>query len=212
MSRDTSLDPRMHVAVDHRDPFLAAGITSLLSLHEDLFVERRMKHEQRVDVVVMDYETGLKSALTRSSIPGRSPASLIVTHRRAGWQVRRAVDAGIRGYLLQDCSADELTHAVRCVAAGRRYLSSTVAEHLMDALNYDLPTARQLEVLQLVALGLSNKEISRRLGIGERTVKTHVKEVLKKLGEKTRTAGTAEAKRRGMLAEMDRCVVASSAE
>jgi len=97
------------------------------------------------------------------------------------------------------------------VAAGRRFLSPAVAEQLLDALNYDVPTARQLQVLQLIAQGLSNKDISRRLGIGERTVKTHVKAILAKLGERTRTAAMAEAMRRGILAGAGRAAPALAA-
>jgi len=199
MTTTTAQDPRVHVAVDHRDPYLAAGISSLLRSQADLVVHAGAAPDT-VDVLVMDYETGLAHAGASMRKAGRAPASLIVTDRSAGWQVRRAVDAGIRGYLLQDCTADELAEAVRCVGAGRRYLAPRVAEHLLDALSYDVPTARQLEVLQLIALGLSNKDISRRLGIGERTVKTHVKAILGKLGGRTRTAAMAEAMRRGMLA------------
>ena len=197
----TAQDLRVHVAVDHHDPYLAAGISSLLRSQADLAVHAGAAPDRTVDVLVMDYEAGLAHAGAVVRKAGRVPASLIVTDRSAGWQVRRAVDAGIRGYLLQDCTADELAEAVRCVAAGRRYLPPRVAEQLLDALSYDVPTARQLEVLQLIALGLSNKDISRRLGIGERTVKTHVKAILGKFGGRTRTAAMAEAVRRGVLVE-----------
>ncbi|SFM68703.1 response regulator transcription factor [Variovorax sp. OV329] len=195
--------PRLQVAVAHQDPYVAAGISALLRSQMDLLVHVGEPSDCTADVLVTDYEAALRRAEAGASVrrPARMPVSLIVTDQVAGWQVRRAVDAGIRGYMLQDCTGDELAEAVRSVGAGRRYLSPLVAEHLLDALSYDVPTARQLEVLKLIALGLSNKDISRRLGIGERTVKTHVKAILGKLGERTRTAAMAEAMRRGMLGE-----------
>lgn len=107
----------------------------------------------------------------------------------------------MRGYLLHDCSTEELSNAVRCVAEGRRYLSCAVADQLLDNLAAAAPTVRELEVLQLIAHGLANKDIGRRLGIGEGTVKTHVKALLRKLGEPSRTAVIAEAFRRGLLLE-----------
>jgi len=194
--------PPLLVAVAHSDPYVAAGITALLRPCADLAVRAAGRSGARADVLVIDYDGALYQAKADGGM-ANAPASLIVTEHCAGWQVRRAVDAGIRGYLLQDCSSAELAEAVRCVAAGRPFLSATVAAQLLDALNYDAPTARQLQVLHLVAQGLSNRDIGRHLGIGERTVKTHVRAILVKLGERNRTAAMAEARRRGMLAGAD---------
>lgn len=210
MTTSTSSSPVV-VAVAHRDPYVAAGITALLRSHPDLAVRAAGAPERHTDVLVTDYDGALQQAKVAGRGAANAPASLIVTDQDAGWQVRRAVDAGVRGYLLQDCSAAELAEAVRCVAVGRRFLSPAVAEQLLDALSYEVPTARQLQVLQLIAQGLSNKDISRRLGIGERTVKTHVRAILVKLGERTRTAAMAEAMRRGMLASTGRAESAMSA-
>jgi len=194
MKASTSRAPVL-VTVAHCDPYVAAGIAALLRSQQDLTLVPAGASERQADVLVTDYDSALQQARR-----AKAPTSLIVTDQDAAWQVRRAVDAGIRGYLLQDCSGAELAEAVRCVGAGRRFLSPAVAEQLLEALNYDMPTARQLQVLQLIAQGLSNKDISRHLGIGERTVKTHVKAILAKLGGRTRTAAMAEAMRRGMLA------------
>ncbi|WPH23359.1 response regulator transcription factor [Variovorax paradoxus] len=195
----TALTPprRIHVAVAHRDPYVAAGVASLLRSRVDFVVRTGTTDidggDDTIDVFVTDYATGLRKA---------APAALlVVTDQRAGWQIRRAVDAGVRGYLLHDCSIEELSNAVRCVAEGRRYLSCAVADQLLDNLTAAAPTVRELEVLQLIAHGLANKDIGRRLGIGEGTVKTHVKALLRKLGEPSRTAAIAEAFRRGLLLE-----------
>jgi len=141
--------------------------------------------------------TNVPSSRNRSTLN----SFLVVTDQSTGWQIRRAVDAGVSGYLLHDCSAEELSDAVRCVAEGRRYLSCPVADQLLENISAAVPTARELEVLQLMAEGLPNKDIGRRLGIGEGTVKTHVKAILRKLEEPTRTAAIGEAFRRGLLLE-----------
>ncbi|KIQ34293.1 LuxR family transcriptional regulator [Variovorax paradoxus] len=198
---------QIHVAVAHRDPYVAAGIASLLRSRADFVVRSGLPGvdgaDDTADVLVTDYATGVQKAADVSS--DRSGASsksfLVVTDQSTGWQIRRAVDAGVRGYLLHDCSAEELSEAVRCVADGRRYLSCPVADQLLDNFSAAVPTAREFEVLQLMAEGLANKGIGRRLGIGEGTVKTHVKAILRKLGEPTRTAAIGEAFRRGLLLE-----------
>ncbi|MDM0033461.1 response regulator transcription factor [Variovorax sp. J22P271] len=194
---------QIRVIVAHRDPYVSAGIASLLRSRADFVVRSGAAADDVVDVLVTDYATGIHTAT--NAAPGRqglvSNLCLVVTDQRTGWQIRRAVDAGVRGYLLHDCSAEELSDAVRCVAEGRRYLSHSVSDPLLDHLTAPVPTARELEVLRLIAHGLANKDIGRRLGIGEGTVKTHVKGLLRKLGESTRTAVIAEAFRRGLLLE-----------
>jgi DNA-binding NarL/FixJ family response regulator len=198
---------QIHVAVAHRDPYVAAGIASLLRSRADFVVQSGLPDADgdgdTVDVLVTDYATGVRRATNVPSDRDRStPKSfLVVTDQSTGWQIRRAVDAGVRGYLLHDCSAEELSDAVRCVAEGRRYLSCPVADQLLENFSAAAPTTRELEVLQLMAQGLVNKDIGRRLGIGEGTVKTHVKAILRKLQKPTRIAAIGEAFRRGLLLE-----------
>ncbi|MDQ0026806.1 DNA-binding NarL/FixJ family response regulator [Variovorax paradoxus] len=198
---------QIHVAVAHRDPYVAAGIASLLRSRADFVVQSGLPETDGdgdpVDVLVTDYATGVHKATNVPSSRNRSTLNsfLVVTDQSTGWQIRRAVDAGVSGYLLHDCSAEELSDAVRCVAEGRRYLSCPVADQLLENISAAVPTARELEVLQLMAEGLPNKDIGRRLGIGEGTVKTHVKAILRKLEEPTRTAAIGEAFRRGLLLE-----------
>ncbi|HWT20180.1 MAG TPA: response regulator transcription factor [Variovorax sp.] len=198
---------QIQVLVAHRDLYVAAGIASLLRSRADLIVRTGSADvdgdDDTVDVFVTDYATGLHRAAhpAPSHAGPSSGALLVVTDQHTGWQIRRAVGAGVRGYLLHDCSTEELSDAVRCLAEGRRYLSCAVADQLLDNLTAAVPTVRELEVLQLIAHGLPNKDIGRRLGIGEGTVKTHVKALLRKLGESSRTAVIAEAFRRGLLLE-----------
>jgi len=200
---------QIHVTVAHRDPYVAAGIASLLRSRADFVVQSGCPDadidddDDAVDVLVTDYATGIHKATHVPAGPGGSASAsfLVVTDQGTGSQIRRAVDAGVRGYLLHDCSAEELSDAVRCVAAGRRYLSCPVADQLLDNLSAAVPTAREFEVLRLMAQGLTNKEISGQLAVGEGTVKTHVKAILRKLRKPTRMAAIGEAFRRGLLLE-----------
>lgn len=197
----SALPRKIYVAIAHHDPYVATGIAALLRGSTDFLLQSTGAEE--ADVLVTDYATGMIRAAAPTPRPGARKAAslLVVSEQDRGWHIRRAVDAGVRGYLLQDCTASELADAVRCVADGRRYLSRSVADRLLDTLAQAIPTARELEVLQHVARGLSNKDVGRMLGISEGTVKTHVKAILVKLGEPTRTGAIAEAMRRGLLAE-----------
>jgi len=190
---------RISVAIAHQDPYVAAGIAALLRSSTDFAVQPESPGE--IDVLVTDYPGGMLRAASSAPRHGMAKAAslLIVSEQDRGWQIRRAVDAGVRGYLLQDCSANELADAVRCVAGGRRYLSRSAADRVLDTLVQSVPTAREFEVLQHMACGLGNKNIGRLLGISEGTVKTHVKTILAKLGEQTRTGAITEAIRRGLL-------------
>jgi DNA-binding NarL/FixJ family response regulator len=156
-------------------------------------------------VVVTDYAAGVEQPPVEAYRPdSKTWRRIVVTGRRTAWQIRRAIDAGVRGYLLEDCTSAELADAVRCVAVGGTYLPIQVAQQLAESLTYELLTAREFVVLELMSRGLSNKGIGRRLGIGEGTVKTHVKALFDKLCVDSRTAAIAEAHRRGVLADVPR--------
>ncbi|WP_326577236.1 response regulator transcription factor [Streptomyces sp. NBC_00481] len=113
-----------------------------------------------------------------------------------------AIEAGATGYLLKDAPRDDLFHAVRAAAEGRTVLSPAIASRLVSAVrtpgNEPL-SAREREVLTLVAKGTSNREIARELFISEATVKTHLTHLYAKLGAKDRAAAVAKAYERGIL-------------
>ena len=123
--------------------------------------------------------------------------------------VRAALDAGASGYLLKDADADEVATAVRAADRGELQLDPAVARRLVaslrgvshDAATAEL-TARELEVLRLVGAGSANKEIAARLDISERTARTHVSNILGKLGVASRTQAALWAVREGVV-DMD---------
>jgi DNA-binding NarL/FixJ family response regulator len=117
--------------------------------------------------------------------------------------VFRAVRAGAIGYLLKDTEAEELNRAIKAAAAGQVQLSPAAAARLVREVrtpeNPETLTDRENDVLKLIAGGMSNKEIARELGIGEKTVKTHVSNILGKMGVLSRTQAALQAVRMGQV-------------
>jgi DNA-binding NarL/FixJ family response regulator len=120
-------------------------------------------------------------------------------------RVHAALAAGASGYLLKDADADEVAAAIRAAHRGELQLDPAIARRLMASLRPAHPepiaglTARELEVLRLVGQGRANKEIAAALGIGERTARTHVSNILAKLGLGSRTQAALWAAREGLV-------------
>jgi DNA-binding NarL/FixJ family response regulator len=149
----------------------------------------------RPEVVLMDIRMpnldGIE-ATRRIARGERSPRVLILTTFDLDEYVYEALRAGASGFLLKDAGADELLHAVRVVAAGEALLAPSITRRLIEDFSRRPPlreqpaaladlTARELEVLRLVARGLSNGDIARELVVGDATVKTHVARIFAKL-------------------------------
>jgi two-component system, NarL family, response regulator len=154
------------------------------------------------DVTLLDLRMpGLSGAHVITEILRQSPKAniLVVTTYDADEDVFRAVQAGARGYLLKDTFAEGMLEAIRNVHAGRRLIDPAVAARLMDRLNEPSLTAREMEVLELVARGMTNREIGAALSVGEETVKAHLKHVFVKLGASDRTEAALIAVQRGLI-------------
>ncbi len=157
------------------------------------------------DVVLMDLRMPVMDGVAatgriRSELPGTRV--LVLTTYESDADVLKALQAGATGYLLKDAPSEDLFSAIRSAAGGESALSPAVASRLVRrTLTSPEETlgSRELEVLELVARGVSNKEIAKRLWIGETTVKSHLTQVYQKLGVPDRAAAVAEAMRRGIL-------------
>ncbi|MEU3308518.1 response regulator [Nocardiopsis sp. NPDC055551] len=158
-----------------------------------------------VDVVLMDLRMGAGMdgvtairAITALTDP---PPVLVLTTYDTDADILAAVEAGATGYMLKDAPPDQLCEAVHTAARGQTALAPDVADRLMDRLRSPVPTlsGRELEILGLLAMGLSNRAISKRLFISEATVKTHLVHVFEKLGVDNRTAAITTALRRGLI-------------
>lgn len=158
--------------------------------------------EQRPDVTLMDLRmpnsTGLQAIIEiRQEF---SDARFIVLTTVAGdIQVVRAFEAGARGYLLKNLLRTELVDTIRAVHAGKKKIPSEVAQLLADHYTEDDLTEREVEILQGVAKGNSNKIVAGHLNISENTVKNHVKSILSKLGANDRTHAVVIALQRGII-------------
>jgi len=167
----------------------------------------------RPDVILMDLVMPRKGGIEAiGEIVGENPdvRILVLTSFAEDDKVFPAIKAGALGYLLKDSSAEELLRAIRDVYRGEPSMHPTIAHKLMRELQRpsDLPpteeplTEREVEVLRLVARGLSNQEIANRLVVSERTVRTHVSNILNKLHLANRTQAALYALREG-LASLD---------
>lgn len=164
----------------------------------------------RPDVVVMDIRMpNLDGIAAARRLAGRTRV-LILTTFDLDEYVYDALRAGASGFLLKDAPADELVRAIRVVAAGEALLSPSVTRRLIEDFarrpgtagrppSFDELTPRELEVLKLVARGLSNAEIAAELVVGDATVKTHVARILQKLDLRDRVQAVVLAYETGVV-------------
>jgi DNA-binding NarL/FixJ family response regulator len=157
------------------------------------------------DLVLMDLRMpGTDGVAATRLIRQRHPDVhvLVLTTYETDADILRAVEAGATGYLLKDATRDDLLRAVRLAATGESVLAPTVASRLLDRVRGARPDAlsgREIEILELVARGRSNKQIATELFISEATVKTHLLHVFAKLGVEDRTEAVTAAVERGIL-------------
>lgn len=136
-------------------------------------------------------------ATIRNSFPD---ARLIVLTTYDGDEdIYRSLQAGARGYLLKDVFFEELETAIRTVHAGSRHIPAAIAERLAERMASSDLTSREMEVLELIVRGQSNKEIGASLAISEATVKSHINNILSKLGVTDRTQAVTTALQRGLV-------------
>ncbi|SFM20517.1 DNA-binding response regulator [Variovorax sp. OV329] len=201
--------PRTNVLIHHPDPILSAGLVAALRQHGmfEVFVhgvDNLGADGPVIDVVIADYEGAmrhLESPGPRSmSLWSRARVLALTANDREN-DIRRAIEAGIHGYVLVGGAIDELVDAVSHAAGGLRFMSHSVAQRMADSLTRAVLTAREIEVLTLVASGQPNKSIARTLSIELTTVKSHISAILGKLGATTRTQAARIAASRGLVGD-----------
>jgi len=204
---------RILIADDHS--VVRQGLRMFLTLDPDFEVvgeapdgaeALRLARELRPDVILMDLLMPVMDGVAatqavRRELPDTEVVALTSVLEDAA--VVGAIRAGAIGYLLKNTEGDELRQAIRAAAAGQVQLSPEAAARLMREVRApDSPealTGRETDVLRLVAVGKANKEIAQTLGIGEKTVKTHVSSILAKLGVQSRTQAALFAARIGLV-------------
>jgi DNA-binding NarL/FixJ family response regulator len=200
---------RVLLADDH--PVVRAGLASVLSEQSDFELVGEagdgegavaLARERRPDVVLMDLRMprmdGI-AAIARITRDLPEVRILALSTYDGDADIRRALEAGARGYLLKDMLLTQLVSAVRAVHAGDRVLPSLLAERLLGHSFEPELTERELEVLALVARGLGNKEIARKISRSSETVKAHLKSIVTKLGVANRTEAVTVALARGLI-------------
>ncbi|WP_030163644.1 response regulator [Spirillospora albida] len=203
---------RVVVADDH--PAMRAGVVALLTADPAIIVVAeaddggeavRLVARHAPDVALLDLRMPVMDgvAATAEIVSGGTGTKvLILTTYDTDADIERAVEAGAVGYLLKDATRARLIDAVRSAARGETVLAPRIAERLVVRMRRPAPvtlTAREAEVLNAVADGLSNAEIGRRLVIAEATVKTHLLRIFAKLDVADRTRAVVLALERGLL-------------
>jgi DNA-binding NarL/FixJ family response regulator len=194
---------------DH--PLMRAGIAAVLQSEPDIVVVAEASNGQeaiesfrthRPDITLMDLQMpemkGIEAITAiRNDFPG---ARIIVLTTYSGdVQALRAIKAGAAGYLLKSMVRKELLETIRVVHSGRRRIPSEIAAEIVEYVDGDALTDREVQVLKRIAAGDANKIIASKLKISEETVKAHVKSILAKLGANARTHAVMIAVRRGIL-------------
>lgn len=196
-------DDRIQIRVVHADPIAQAGLAAAFSRYPDLEVRDgppRPELDRCAQVVVADYANGVALASRYARDFSSSLKVVVIAGIDREWEIRTALERGVRGYLLGGGPLDELAAGVRAVHRGARHLSPHVAARLAESVSREALTAREEEVLRLVVEGLSNKAIATRLGIAVGTVKSHLKPIFDKLQVQSRTQAVSMVERRGLLA------------
>lgn len=203
---------RIVIADDH--PIVRSGLLGLLASQDDFEVVGEASNGReavavvqrtRPDVVLTDLrmpELDGVGAIREMCAAQPSLKVLVLTTYDTDADILRAVEAGATGYLLKETPREELFTAIRATALGKSVLSPTVASRLVGRTRDPgerALSAREIEVLMLVAKGTSNKLIARELEIGETTVKTHLLHIFSKLGVDDRTAAVTTAVERGII-------------
>ena len=194
---------------DH--PLLREGVAALIGNQTDMVLvaeasngrealEQFRRHSP--DITLMDLEMPDMSGIdAMSAIRGEFPdARIIVLTTHAGDAlVARALKAGARAYLLKGLLRKELLETIRAVHAGQKRISPEVAAEIAEHATDDALTPREIDVLRLIARGNPNKIIAAELSLTEETVKSHIRNILSKLGANDRTHAVAIGLKRGII-------------
>lgn len=213
MKRFMEMNPaqtiRVMVVDDHQ--IVRKGLVALINTEADLNVVAEAENgrhavelfrQQRPDITLMDLRLPEMGGVEATrAIRREFPAAkiIVLTTYDGDEDIYRALQAGAQSYLLKGMSFDELLAAIRTVHGGARRIPAAVAERLAERMAGQELTGRELQVLELIVKGRSNKEISTELSISEATVKSHINSLLSKLGVSDRTQAATTALQRGIV-------------
>jgi two-component system, NarL family, response regulator len=200
---------RILIADDH--PIVREGLVTILALQEDMQVVGEARDGEEAcqlydqlspDILLLDLRMPKKDGLqVVAELMSRTPRPriIVLTTSEKSEDLRRSLTAGVKGYLVKGAEPRQLWDTIREVFAGKSSLPHDVAAKLADSMTHAQLSRRELQVLQQIAVGRSNKEIGQILYLSEYTVKSHVKAILKKLDAVGRTEAIAIACERGLV-------------
>src|SRR5690242_8135279 len=200
---------RVLCADDH--PLVRKGVASILANETDMQLvgeagngreAAEQFHRLQPDVVLMDLRMPEMDGIEATrAIRQESPQAKIIalTSYDGDQDIYRAIEAGVRGYILKEMVHTEVVRAIRTVQAGKRLMPTEVAERLSEYFPQVALTPREVVVLRFVAKGMANKEIAHHLGTASGTIKMHIQNILAKLNASDRTHAVTIALDRGIL-------------
>src|SRR5262245_28880177 len=200
---------RVILVDDH--PVVRFGLSAIIGLQPDMAVvaeagsgEEACKicSKQAADVVLMDLRLPGMSGLEAIRAIRKAQPKLrfiVLTTYDGDEDIHRALEAGAQAYLLKAMSHNDLANAIRTVNSGLKFIPASVSKSLAERPPHSELSARELEVLELIVRGRSNREIGEELGISEATVKWHVNIILSRLNVSDRTQATVAALQRGIV-------------
>ncbi len=200
---------RVILVDDH--PVVRFGLAAIIGLQPDMTVVAEagsgeeacaLCDRQVADVVLMDLRLpGLSGVEAIRAIRKAHPKLrfIVLTTYDGDEDIHRALEAGAQAYLLKGMSHNDLVNAIRKVHAGLKFIPASVSKSLAERPPHSELSARELEVLELIVKGHSNREIGEALGISEATVKWHINIILSRLNVSDRTQATVAALQRGIV-------------
>ena len=204
---------RILIVDDH--PVVQAGLTSMLATHEEVEVigsasngdeALAMIQRDMPDILLLDLRMpGMNGIDTLHALKNLNATVrvIILTSFETDENIYRAVQAGAQGYLLKDTSQQQMLEAIATVHAGKRYIPNRIAARLAERMLRSNLTARESEILEMLAKGLTNKQIGTALTISENTVRNHVNSIMEKLEVSDRTEAVAVAIQQGIIQVSD---------
>jgi two-component system, NarL family, response regulator len=204
--------PKMKVMIVDDHPLMRVGIAAIINARPNMTVVAQAGtgeeavaafQKEHPDVTLMDLrlpgQIGGVEAIVRIRATHPQARVIVVTTYEGDEDIHRAMEAGARGYVIKGMPYQTLVEALQRVHSGGRFIPPPVAKALASRMPDSDLSSRELEVLNLLVSGNSNKEIATRLGITEATVKSHVSTILMRLNVEDRTQAVVTALRRGLV-------------
>jgi two-component system, NarL family, response regulator len=205
---------RILIVDDH--PVMCSGLSNMLGMHEEIVVigsagsgaeALKIIDLEKPDLMLLDLRMpgidGISVLQKLQKIP-ESPKVVVLTSYAQDELIYQAIKAGAWGYLLKDTSEDELIAAITAVHAGRRYIPVGISSRLAERMTRSDLTPRELQTLELLAEGYTNKQIATALKLSDYTIRHYVNNLMEKLQAADRTGAVAAAFRSGLLQRLDR--------